>query len=824
MIGDSPTAPDPVGDSDSLDQSAISDTEPGRYLWAYNLIFVDPEDDSFEIIPLREATGHWNVLKFLEQGPCTNCVTINGITTNASGNKEFVVGLMHPFTNPNLTGFDVRGIAMFADGYTFGVSGHTTGLGSTGELVNADGYTSLYTAVTAGSGPAGLEGYLKGKFASLTVPNATLNGYKRHISSGTTNTRNAFYAGDTITSTYEIKMPTSAFIFGYAVDASWAPPTTTPVTDPMTEFPPDANCLEPWKIVVNQSPVGAGPTELGGKTVLQIDVYDWQGMGSIHPPVVECSDLFSGTKTAYPIGDFGDYSRWGAEIENLNFVSPGSYKCLISVEDVENSIMPAWIDLTGYQVVNVTVNSSAGILGGWAQTWGGIGEDIAANVAVDNWGNVYVAGGFIDTVDFDPGSPVDNHSSGSVFHDAYVSKFDNSGNFLWAKTWGDVGMDLAKGVVVDVVGSVYVAGGFKGTVDFDPGTGTQNRTSGGDFDSFILKLDSTGAFEWVNTWGGSQNCVVLTLSNNGLGDLYAGGYFEGTCDFDPGPGSATQVSNGSKDAYCVKYDYISGTFFSVYSFGGTGYDICTAIDAFGSSSFVYMAGYFEGSTDFDPGPLTDLHVSNGSADAFLCQLGNTSNNWLWARTWGGADTDECLSVAATSTGRAYVTGYFSITVDFDPGAGTLNKTSNGLDESFMTMFDATGSHVDAVTWGGTGDDEAYSIIIDESNHYVFVSGQYESTCDFDTGGGTDNRTSAGNSDCFVTRFDTTGSWDLTRTWGGSKHDRVYGAAVQSSTGNIFIVGIFGDTVNFDLSGGTDNHTAVAWADMFVAKYSSDINW
>ena len=79
--------------------------------------------------------------------------------------------------------------------------------------------TTLYNPATAGSGPDGLQGYIQGKFASLELPDSTLNGYIRFISDDPANTRNAFYAGDSVTETYDIDMPDGPFVFGYAIDS-----------------------------------------------------------------------------------------------------------------------------------------------------------------------------------------------------------------------------------------------------------------------------------------------------------------------------------------------------------------------------------------------------------------------------------------------------------------------------------------------------------------------------------------------------------------------------------------------------------------------------
>ena len=249
-------------------------TEPaGHVLWGYFLVRIDVKDYSTEIIPVRVTSNHWNILQFLEEAPCTDCFKLAGITPNPDGTLNVNVSIKHPFSNLNLTGFDVRGIAMFNGSHLFPISGLIMSdrtLGE-GEIVNADGYTALYNPTTAGHG---FEGYIKGNLAEVTAPSATLNAFKRFITSNPANTRNALYAGDEIVVTYQIDMPDppNPWVFGYAVDSCWAPPINKPVVDPITDFGPEANCPEAWKLVIQD--LGPGLTPQGGTTKLQIDVYD----------------------------------------------------------------------------------------------------------------------------------------------------------------------------------------------------------------------------------------------------------------------------------------------------------------------------------------------------------------------------------------------------------------------------------------------------------------------------------------------------------------------------------------------------------------------
>ena len=357
-----PVNPENPGNESAItDNTAQSNFNNPHYLWGYYLVKIDPGSLTSEIIPVREATFHQNILKYLEQTPCTDCFKISNITPGPLGIYYFHIVITHPFSTPLLTGFDVRGIAMFNGSKVFPVSGLNVSDSTQGdgELLNADGFTTLYNPTTIDHGP--FEGNIKGKYATDTAPNATLNGFKRFKTEyDPLNHRNAFYAGSLSIAVFKVKIQ-SPVIFGYAVDASWAPPIHKPVTDPLTDFGPEANCTEAWKIKITDA--GPGLTNEGGETNLLIDVYDWQGKDDLYAPLLECPELFDGQVVAdwdsdgYDILDGCNYTRYKATVYNSKMASVGKYKLLVSKEAVENDPLKPWLDLKAYQVFDLEVSS-----------------------------------------------------------------------------------------------------------------------------------------------------------------------------------------------------------------------------------------------------------------------------------------------------------------------------------------------------------------------------------------------------------------------------------------------------------------------------------
>lgn len=125
----------------------------------------------------------------------------------------------------------------------------------------------------------------------------------------------------------------------------------------------------------------------------------------------------------------------------------------------------------------------------------------AISIITDPQGDLYISGYFESTVDFDPGLSTFNLTSNGN-NDIFICKLNNSGNFLWAKSFGDVNNDYGNSVTIDTKGYPLILGSFDGTVDFDPGPGTTIINAYGSNDVFINKLDPNGNFIWVKRIGG----------------------------------------------------------------------------------------------------------------------------------------------------------------------------------------------------------------------------------------------------------------------------------------------------------------------------------
>jgi hypothetical protein len=355
-------------------------------------------------------------------------------------------------------------------------------------------------------------------------------------------------------------------------------------------------------------------------------------------------------------------------------------------------------------------------------------------------------------VDFDPGAGTFNLTSTAGLYDAFVSKLDSGGNFVWARGLGGTNTEEAYGIAVSADGNVYTTGYFSGTADFDPGAGTSNLSSTGNADIFVSKLDAAGNFAWARSLGGTSDDFSYGIDVAADGSVYTTGYFQDTADFDPGAGAFNLTSAGDRDVFVSKLD-AAGNFAWARGLGGTNTEEAYAI-AVTADGNAYTTGYFSGTADFDPGAGTFDLSSVGSADDFVSQL-DAAGNFVWARSLAGPTNEMGYGIALAGDGSVYTTGFFGGTADFDPGAGTFNLTSAGAGDVFVSQLDSAGNFVWAGGLGGSNWDWGNGIAVGADGG-VYTTGFFRATADLDPGAGTYHLASGGSNDIFVSRLEQTG--------------------------------------------------------------------
>jgi len=244
-------------------------------------------------------------------------------------------------------------------------------------------------------------------------------------------------------------------------------------------------------------------------------------------------------------------------------------------------------------------------------------------------------------------------------------------------------------------------------------------------------------------------------------------------------------------------------------------------DALGN---VYTTGSYQGSIDMDPTSGVILLSAAGDLDIFVTKS-DGSGNVIWAKSMGGPQTDEGSAITVDDAGNVYVTGHFQNTGDFDPGANTFSMTSSGNYDVFISKLDGSGNFLWAGKMGGPNLDEGLGITVD-SLYNIYTTGYFTNTADFDPDTNiTQNMTSAGGNDVFVSRLNSSGQYVWAKQAGGATSDHGVAIALDHSL-NIVVTGFFTGTADFDPGPNIRNLISAGARDIFflMLNNSGTLAW
>ncbi len=825
------TESDPSDTSIPISDRNATESANNHYCLLYNLIYIDatdPDSIEYEIVPLRATSMHLNILKLLEVGPCTDCFKIVGFNFPEPGILDVDIEITHPFDDLNFTIFDVRGIMMFNGSHLFPESGLTMSDSSMGdgELLNAEGFTRLYNGSTLGMA-GDFFTYYEGKFATPTVPNADLNGFIRHITYGAANTRNVLYPADSEKQTYSLALPSGEFVLGYAVDASWDIPDVDPVTDPMTDFPITANCIEPWRIEVSSDPINGD-----GSTTLTIDVFDWQGKESHAAPIIECSELFHGYITASFTENGSGYSTWEAIIVNNNSAPNGKYLCLVSVEDNANASSPDYIDLTAYELYKVHINPSndygnliwAKRAGGTSYTENGYGITTLSDKST------VVTGCFEASAIFGEGEANETVLISDGFRDIFIARYNPDGTLAWAKSAGGTSFsDRGFGITSLSDDSTVLTGQIRGSATFGKGepnetvlvsAGQKNRP-----EIFVARYNPDGTLAWAVRAGGTWDDTgfgITTLSDD---STVVTGIFSESATFGEGEPNETVLVAGYFDhlnIFIARYNPDSTLAWAKWA-GGDFDDRANGITTLSDDSTV-VTGRFLYFMIFGKGEPNETVLDckqwdEDLSDIFIARY-NPDGTLAWAKQAGGKGDDRARGITTLSDNSTVVIGSFGRPATF--GKGEANETVLEATEG-LGFFLARYNHDGTLAWakraGGTSSDYGNGFTTLSDNSTV-ITGSFWGTAIF--GEGEPNETVLvpdGDGDIFVARYNPDGTFAWANRAGGLNQD--LGSGITTLSDNSFVVtGYFEGTATF--GEGEPNETVLesdGGRDIFIARFA-----
>lgn len=316
----------------------------------------------------------------------------------------------------------------------------------------------------------------------------------------------------------------------------------------------------------------------------------------------------------------------------------------------------------------------------WVDRIGSTGNDRVIGIAVDASQNVYVSGFIGANADMDPGAPVVTFAVAGTYN-AFFGKYSSTGAYTFAKQITG-GYSEGDDINIDASGNIYLTGSYATSNDFDPSAGTANLSTASltQLDVFLAKYTSAGLYTYAKQIGGIGVDIGFQVVPDALGNVYLGGVFSSSCDFDPTAATSTLTSAGQGDLFVAKYN-VSGNLTWKNGTGGTTNDYCYGL-GLDASNNVYITGKVQGTNvDFDPS-LSSALITASSSCMYIASY-SSAGNYLSLSSPGNISSEGRGLVVNSSL---YVAGMFRNTGDFDFSASTANLTSLGSDDVFFAKY------------------------------------------------------------------------------------------------------------------------------------------
>ena len=466
---------------------------------------------------------------------------------------------------------------------------------------------------------------------------------------------------------------------------------------------------------------------------------------------------------------------------------------------------------------------------------GGSSDEYCTDIAVDEFGYVYVTG-YTVSPDFPTINAFDDSYNGGAWGDAFITKFSTDGNtIIYSTYFGGTGSDGATSITVDSEGNAYITGDT-GSHDFPTTENAfQGQFAGGVTDAFVAKFSPCGELLYSTYLGGTTSqryeegfgittdpsgCIYVTGSTCS-DDFPTINAYDDTYNMGENPYYDAFITKISADGCTLIYStYLGGT----YTDRGFGIVIDNEENA-------YVTGIVW-SSDF---PTTENAYDNsldGDIDAFVVQLSSAGKILLYSSFLGGSDLDYGTGISIDSFDAIYITG--STCSDDFP---TLNAYDNILNDGFYTHFDVFVTKFcpegDALMYstylGGWEYDEAFDISVD-SDGSVYITG-YTASDDFPTVNAfqKEGHWTGNGPEGFITRFSPCGASILFSTYlGGSACEAGYpyfdAAITLDSFENFYVAGPT-NSIDFPTTENAYDSSYNGACDGFIVKfYRLDIHY
>ena len=364
--------------------------------------------------------------------------------------------------------------------------------------------------------------------------------------------------------------------------------------------------------------------------------------------------------------------------------------------------------------------------------------------------------------------------------------------FDWGYSLGDFKNEWATKNILDNNNNHITCGMFYGTLDADPGSNVYNISSNNiNYPTvFIQKTDENGNFKWACSFEGANEMQCYSIESDENNNIYLGGWFKGTFDFDPGPSLLNHTATGNSNMFYLKLNS-SGELQWVKIISSDGF--ITEIKY--KKGNLVLGGLYMQTADFDGGSGSTILNPLGTQTSFILKV-DTSGNFLWAKTFDVTNGYSYISsLEVDNFENIVVFGDFSGDLDLDTDISTAIQTSIDSYDIFWGKYDNYGNMIWAKSIPQNGDQNSMDVVLDQ-NHQIHLTGVFYGNLDCDPGPLNTNTTNNGNQDIFWIKCDTNGNYINSFSIGSSDYDNLRCTEINNHN-EILFTGLFSASMDFD---------------------------
>lgn len=393
----------------------------------------------------------------------------------------------------------------------------------------------------------------------------------------------------------------------------------------------------------------------------------------------------------------------------------------------------------------------------WDKRYGGNDADVFSSVLETNHNGYLLIGSAYSGVGGDKSEP--NWDSTLESPDIWLVKLDSNGQKQWDRRFGGTDIDAATCGLQTSDGG-YLIGGKTGSL----ANGDVTDPPRGNYDFWVLKLDSLGNKLWDKRYGGSQEDELVSMVSATNGDyILAGTSLSGQS------GDKTQPSRGAEDYWLLRIDN-SGNKIWDKRFGGSKVEFCSKVVRADATNFI-VGGISLSKVDGDKTcPNPSSNPSFGDVYNYWLVKFDSAGNKIWDKTLGSNGGVYLYGLENAGNNEFVLAG--------SSGAGPSDDktdTSRGLLDFWIIKIDSVGNRIWDRTYGGGDDDEGRTICQTQDKGYLICGNTLSQA------GGDKSENNLAPRQIWLVKTDSLGNkeWEKTILMNGNA---VQGVAIQNSAG------------------------------------------